>query len=477
VRILLAYSYSLDIDGLEYYFLRLVQQLAQGRTLYENPELYPYSNCLYTPIYFYLYHALIYLSGLDAYNSPHEVLIAGRMLSLTLVMVQLVYLVKLGNRLSNSIFQTMLLVTFYLLLITGHMYAVRPDSLKVLFFLVFLFSLVECLFFSGKKKDAIICVCAAIMAVYTKQDIVLHILVCLMAALLFLRNKKIVVLLAGFATGSVGLCFIALKIYGSNFITNVILFNIQQTTDLWRSYNIYFFILSFARTLPLLLVSLANYRKVKHCPATAEKFVVIITLLLYPVVHLSFFRAGANLNYTYELAALLALNIAVFFRLYMVQIRKKENAAVLVICCYLTFLLLSNAGIKNYYFSVSREADCQKEYFDILKESKSIKAIVGNDTMFFPNTKYSIFYVDKNVVLGHDMHLDRFTNLYTSVYLKSKLAYIDTKAYDRNFTDGTVKYIVISYDPKSMRHVREYYPFYSTFKNTKHFLVYQFTPH
>jgi hypothetical protein len=127
-------------------------------------------------------------------------------------------------------------------------------------------------------------------------------------------------------------------------------------------------------------------------------------------------------------------------------------------------------------FNISNLKKFKKEYHQYLADKPLVDSIIKDDTVFFPNTKYSVFYSDKQLILGHDMHLDRFIELYTTnADIRSKLTFINTQSYDKNFTDGTIKYLLIENDIKSKKHLSVNYPLYSPFKKSKYLLIYRFS--
>lgn len=483
IRFLFIFSYSVDIDGLEYYFLHLVQEMLNGQRMYGNPMEFPYSINLYTPVYFYLFGISVRLSNLNIYNDIHQMLVLGRMLSFSIVLLQLIYLVKLVRKFSTSTFISIIVLALYLLFISGHIYAVRPDALKILFFIMFVYYLTKSLFYSDKLLPVILCLTISILAVYTKQDISIYITLCFVVAFHILRSKKVIRMYATFVVLCLGM-WVAIGLrYGSYIFQNMVLFNVQSVVGLAHSYNLIFIIFSLFRTLPLFFIVILNHKKLKKTADVSGglKFIVQMSMILFPVTYLSLMRPGGNLNYTYELSVFLTINFGLFLHLNTdkINLHKKIYGGVLLI--YVLFLVFTNGLVKSYYFDQDKQRSYKTEYYNYLRDRDSIKEIIQNDTIFFPNTKYSVFYFDKPVVLGHDMHLDRFIKLYTnldSVFntltIKTTLPYINTKRYDDNFKDGTVKYIIIDSSTESVQHVSFYYPMYSPCRRVGNMLIYKY---
>ncbi|MDB5227037.1 MAG: hypothetical protein JWN78_1230 [Bacteroidota bacterium] len=476
IRFLLVFSYSVDLAGLEYYFINIVQRMNTHQPLYPDLQAYPFYNCLYTPIYFYLLSAIAYVTRLDVYNDIHKILVVGRIFSLLIVFIQFIYLAKLTRKLTASYTALVIVFAVFISLLTGHVYAVRPDSLKLLLFTMFIYYLLEYLFYNPKRLNGILCIFCAVCAVYSKQDIFIYIVLCLAIVFLFLRNRKSLLLFCSFIAACMVCYAVMLLVYGKYIFPNLFLLNVQKITNVLKSYNISFVSFSIVRTGPLLLLAFFNLKRLWHTDNnfSPSKFIAVTSIFFYPLAHSSLMRAGANLNYTYELSFILVLNIPIFFSVYAANIERHKILSASIVPIYLILLLIGNVFIKNYYFDKEEEKLYAAEYAYCLKEKNDIMKITGHDPIFFPNSKYSIFYGHENIVNGHDMHLDRFINLYTPVYIQSRLLFLSTDIYDAAFTNGMIKYIVVQDNEKFKLHVQQYYPYYAIYKGVGHSLIYKF---
>lgn len=476
IRILFIKSYSVDISGLEYYFLNLAHYTLEGKSIYTDPMSYPYSNCLYTPIYIYLYGFILSFSNYNFEQHIHEMLVIGRTFSLFTILLTLFFLKKITDKLWKNTFLNIILISIFFLLITGHLYAVRPDALKLLFFTLFLYQFLLYLFYTKKRMNAVLAILFAILAVYTKQDIAFHIGVSFMLACYLSKEKRIYLSFLAFILISL-IFFILALIIKPTLIANLFVYNLQTVTDVSNSYNLYFLFLSILRTFPLLWITLSNFKKfvVNNHKFTVEKYIILLTLFLYILSHLTLLRPGANFNYTYELTVLLLLNLVIYTKTNKEVILNSGIKKAIQLSIYLAFLLVINIMLQTYnYDKQLHEQTLKREYNNCMADRTTIRYIVKDDTIFFPNTKYAIFYPMQHIVLGHDMHLDRFINLYTNVYIESKLTFINTDEYDANFKNGTIQYILIDKTDKSVLHVEKYYPEFQYYKTTLQFYVYKF---
>jgi hypothetical protein len=266
--------------------------------------------------------------------------------------------------------------------------------------------------------------------------------------------------------------------YGEFFFVNTILLNIQQVTELHKSYLINIIPLSIIRTLPLVLLAVYNFKKSRTSSRLKRKSnsSVLYPLRLYLISHVLITRAGANLNYTYELIFILVINYPIYIALNPIKSVSRKIIQYIIMLCYFTFILVSNMGIRAINFNTSHLSTFKNEYYQYITDKPLVDSIIKEDTVFFPNTKFSIFYSDKKVILGHDMHLDRFIELYTTnAEIRSKLPFINTQSYDKNFTNGVIKYILIENDEKSKKQLTENYPLYSPYAKSKYLLIYRYS--
>lgn len=476
VRVLLIFSYNLDLDGLEYYFVYFMQRVFNGTPIYTNPESFPYTDFLYTPIYIYSGSLLIWMTKLDIFNDIHQVLIVGRCFSFFIVLLQLLYFKKIIYIITKSKFHYLVLISLYLLLLNGHIYAIRPDALKVFLFSIFFYHLIQYAFFSFSLKDAIIAVLVALLAVYTKQDIVIHISVCLMVLFYFKKEKSVVFILFSFLFSSLILFVFCQLVYGKYFFANLVLFNFQQVEHVFKSYIVYLLITSLIRTVPIILLAIFIYRKLdKNSPTfLLEKYVIVTSIILFPIAHLLLLRVASNLNYTYEFIFFLILDIAIFFKYYN-AIKVGKNFILMLSIAYIVVVIFINQFvINNYVYNLNKEHQYKVEYKIMMQQRTALKKIIGDKIVFFPHSKYMVLYNFKNLFLGYDMHIDRFLDLVYSTKCKSTLTFINFEEYDNNFKNGFVEYIILDNEKKSAAYIHTYYPNYTFYKKIDNLLVYKF---
>lgn len=472
-RVLLATSYSIDIGGLEYYFIGVLQRMHASKELYPDPLAFPNANCLYTPLYFYILRICYKIMNIDVNTDIHKMLVIGRFFSIVLIFGQFYFISKIIKRFNASALVILLSFTLYILLISEHMFATRPDSLKILFFSAFVYYHIEYHFSGYALRNLFFSIICALLAVLSKQDIMVHIGICMVCVALVKWNKKILVQLLLYVTGCATLFGCLWLIYGQFVFINLFLLNVQTITNITKAYVVVLIVFSILRTLPFMLMTINNFRNSKDVTEKELiRYICLVSVLLFGLSHFFLLRAGANLNYTYELVVVLIVDFAIY--LYLQKAIKKTNKTIQVVLLVIYLFLMKNLNVFTGTYNRIKEQKYESSYADYIKEKALIDSIVKQDRFFFPNTSYAVFYPEKNVIVGHDMHLDRFIELNSDVQVKSKLTFIDTKSFDNEFINGNVKYIIVDHDKKSIMHVQKYYPFYVVAAKTNHFLVYKF---
>ncbi|MEZ5026221.1 MAG: hypothetical protein R2739_06540 [Chitinophagales bacterium] len=475
----LMFSFSLDIDGLEFYFIRLTQRIFMHQPLYPNPEILPFDNCLYTPIYPYLLKFIYSFFNVDFTNDIYKMYVVGRFFSFVFVLVQLYYFIKLIRLFTSSNQLLLIVVCLYLYLLSGHIFAIRPDSLRLLFFTVFLYSLIRYLYFNSSIKYFTYSLFAAVLAVFSKQDIMVHIGVALLLCLFLASEKRKYVLLFGVYFGLICLVFLLLLYlsFGKYIISNLFYMNLQKTTDLFKSINVYFALYSIIRATPFLFFIYYNYKAIKkvHENRKVYLFFIFYGIFLFVYAHLSMLRVGANLNYTYELIIIMLLQFILFTQLYKTEIENKNKLfktgtlAYLILCVAINMLVFRQRNLNKDYIKMNRF-----EYFSMLMDRSLIQSKVKDGYVFFPNPKYAVMFAKDKIITTNEMHLGRFIRLYTPFYAASKLTGINTQIFDNAFLSGQIKYILIKDDEKSKQFVKEYYPAYKRDYAGNFFLLYKY---
>ncbi len=477
IRYLLISSYSLDLEGAEVAFLHFTQLLLLGEPLYRNPCEFPFLNVMYVPGYPYLLYFLAKLLHYNPSNDIHEIFILARTLSFLTMFLNLYFIYAILKKLQLPFIYVLTGITFYLLLITGHFYATRPDCIKTTAFTASVYLVIEYLFFSKKKLYFILFLFSGLLAICVKQDALLNIYVLLIVVYWYLRSKDVLYLLIGHTICTI-ICFLIFYLlFGRHFFTNTIFFNLQVITDVKNSYTATVILGSIIRNFPLLLLAAINlYRSLKaNGQKEVKNLIPLLSIVFFCTSHLSMMRTGSNMNYTYELILFLILNVLFFIRQYEKLIKQHAKLFYSLTSIYLLFLFASNRVIHSYTYNAQKEISYKEDYFSNLQERAEILAIIKDDITFFQNPTFIAYYPNVHLVYGYEMHFERLVETLHGIRIKTQLLLFKTDIYDRYFKDGKVKYIITGNTEPQKECVRRNYSNFSVYKITKHFTLYRFS--
>ena len=381
------FSYSIDLEGMEFSFLFHLQVLKKYGTVYTNPDSFPYFICFYPPFCSTMH--------VNIFTDMHRALVWGRLLSFVLLFVNVRIVIKITELFIPKKISFIQIALLLLLILPMHFFSFRPDSFKVTFFSVFIFYFLRYHVQSKVRKDLLKALVAAIISIFFKHDVVIYIYLFIGLHWLFYMKKDTIIFAIGlsFITFSGFIFFTGL--YGDHFIKNLFFYTVQYSSDI--RINLFIITVNLLKTLPFLIVAFLNLKSTNR----SIKFLAIAGFVFSLVSNLFLLRAGANLNYTYE--------------------------------------------------------------------------SIGNDVVFFTNGKYIIFNGTLNIMYGYDLHLERFTQVYMNMPIKSTMfKNASTEEYDEKFRNGFVQYIVVENNPVAINQVKEYYTQYAFLQKAGNLLVYKY---
>lgn len=458
-------SYSTDIQGIEFAFLHNIQLLKKNHPLYSNPDNYPFYLIFYPPLYTLFINRLTDAFKINPFVSIHELLVSMRVFSLIFTMLNGWIMLRILKLLSVRSTKKILLYLLFLLTLTLHIFAARPDSFKLFFFLLFLIKAIRYTFIKQKKSTLLAATIYAILCIYIKHDAIIYILSYWFIYFLYFKKKDAIIavsLLFFFILWGLSICN---SHFGADFFRNIFYYNIQYSSDI--RVNLIFILINVIRFTPLLYITRLNLKSEN----STYKFLASLTFIYFLFSNLTMLRPGANLNYTNESAVLLIINLGIYLHENAKNWKLKYEAVLIILltlCCPYVKL---NPDI----FNKTKSAEEKTVYMSNLKNGDSLTQIIGTDTVFFTNPKYTIFNAKLNLLYGYDIHFDRYSELYFGVTIKPDIySGKVSKEYDRYFTNGTVKYIVAEDVPKATAQMTKYYPLYLYYQKTGNLIVYKF---
>ncbi|MCC6516919.1 MAG: hypothetical protein IT275_11255 [Chitinophagales bacterium] len=313
------------------------------------------------------------------------------------------------------------------------------------------------------KRNLIFATCAAIIGIYTKHDIIIYIAI--FFGVQFIMSKKIkdiipflIILLT---TACLFVCMYLLK--GNLILKNLFFYNIQYGND--AKISMLLILINIVRLFPLLLLSIINTRSKN----VLIQFIAWYAILLFFTSSILLLRSGANLNYTYEVVIVMIINAGIY-------LQQKNFSYYKTTIVYIILLLLMCSKISYKLVHFGEDIDKWKAQYSAQQLSSSaIASIIKDDVVFFPEGKQLVFNGKLNTIFGYDLHLERFTSLYLNTSIKSRiLNNHSTAEYDKLFTNGFVKYIVIEDNKNSLEQMNTYYPLYHFQEKQHQYLIYTF---
>jgi hypothetical protein len=170
--------------------------------------------------------------------------------------------------------------------------------------------------------------------------------------------------------------------------------------------------------------------------------------------------------------SVIGLVVAIGFIIY---ISTKQPLQFKFILLLLLLFVLNNKVSQPLYLKEECSEEAKKAYFENLESGKILKNLIGNDVVFFTNGKYIIFNGTLNIMYGYDLHLERFTQVYMNIPIKSTMfKNASTEEYDEKFRNGFVQYIVVENNPIAVNQIEEYYTQYAFLQKAGNLLVYKY---
>lgn len=439
-----------------------------GCPLYLNPEQYPFSAVIYTPLYLYLVYGICKLFSLNYVQDIHFIYVIGRVISLTFIFINLIYLDKFIRLNTTDKNIRISIAALFLILITGHAYAVRPDSMKICFFTMFIFYHFDHVYYSQKRSSFLLSLLFALLAILAKQDVIIYILLIQLCTILIFKKVKTILIFLISATSFALLFFLLFLIYGKYCITSLFHFNLQIISNYSNSYNLYVIAYNTYRLLPLCILlvyaALFNFQK-QHL-----KVLCISGIIAFLLSTLSMLRPGSYLNYSYEF-----IIISIFLISILVSQKIIPRQLINYLIIYLMLVFATDFIIKIKSLEYTIKGKYHTEYKDyLLLRKKMLPLLQNNERLYSTDLKACIFFPDKNIIYGHEYHLDRSIYAYLGLTSKSNLLLNSSKNYDIFFENGSVKYILVLSNKENKYLLHKYYPRYVLEKRIDNFMLYAY---
>lgn len=463
IRVYYIFSYNTNLEGVEFALVHFIQLIYLKGSLYTDASKFPYLLVVHAPLYYYLMAAIMKLSSINVVDDVRTIYIIGRSIAFLLLFANYFILLKTVQLFIINFKYKILLFLLFILFIPAHFYACRPDSFKVLFFILFLYNSIQS-FKTEKNSYSILAFIFLFISILFKQDVLVY--GCLLYFIFFINTRKVVYIISPIllVASLIGLMYVYYFFSGINLFKELFVYNIQYDSDI--TINLILISCHYVKAIPLLVFSILNIK-------SKNKLTVILSILsiLYFIIFSIFMlRIGSSFNYTYESVILLLLNVIIYLEENDFSISPlKIGLYVILLFCVNKFIFYKIIYHKNV------EITYKNAYYQNQLASKKIKQIIGNHVVFIPDMKYYLFYADSKIIYGADWHYDRYSSIALNIKIKPKFIRNDiVDEYDNQFVNGNVEYILIEDNYKSKNLLKEYYASYALQQQINNILLYKF---
>lgn len=463
IRFTYIFTYNTNLEGVEFALVHFVQMICLKGHLYGDAGKFPFLLVVHAPLYYYMMAGIMKLFCIDVINDVHTMYIIGRSIAFVLLFVNIYILLKIVALFSLSFRYKIYFVLLFVLFLPAHFYACRPDAFKVLFFVLYLYSVIRS-YLSNRFVHYVVSAVYLFIGILFKQDVLVY--GCVIYFIFFVSTRRIIYLvLPVIVVAFISLCmYVYYRFSGINLFKELFLYNIQYDSDI--TINLLLITSHYIKAIPLLFFSVFNIRSQNKM----TKVLAIISINYFVLCTLFMLRIGSSLNYTYESVFLLLINAAV----YIEETRFEVNH--FRICAYMFMMLMLNQFIYYRAFLWTKDELRHKDvFFENVQTSKKVKKIIGDKVVFIPDMKYYLFYPETNLIYGADWHYDRYCAIALNIHIKPK--FINNRIvaeYDKQFENGSVEYILIEDNDKSKRLLSQYYTSYAMLQKTDNLLIYKF---
>lgn len=471
VRFILIFSYSVNLEGEEFAFVHFVQKLDIQKTLYLDPFSYPFTLCVYNPLYSYLILLLAKIATINVHEDTYALFVLARVVSFLFVFLQLYFMSKIFTFFTISKQLQIIAICLYLLLITGHFYVMRPDALITASFTIIVYSSLSYFFAKKESKYLYINFILTAIIVLLKQDAVIHLVI--LSLLIFLVKRDKNSFIVGCLTALIIILIYALlySAYGSDFIKNTILFNFQITKNVKASYNFSVVIFSLQRLSLIVLASVVYWFRYNHSDKkNAIHLLFFAGLAELLVSHFFMLRPASNLNYVF----VTVLYFLIITMIYLQTIFSLHFLVKVAAFLYILFLMTSDVILKYYVFSMSEIKHDKAIYSDMKKNKKELLSYLKGRSFFMPDPKNCIYFSKANMVYGYDFHIDRYLNLISTIQSETGTPLVNTAVYDSCFDNGKVQFILFE-QSESNDYMQRYYPNFRLVDSINIYKIYEYT--
>ena len=450
-RLILVFSDSNDLSGVEQNVIYSIQHLIDNGKLYSSPSSAPFSITQYTPLFYYLCGFSAELIGFGSENI-RELYVIGRLWNIIINFTTAVFIYKIAREvlgLPRNAANFLFGMSFILSL--PHNFAVRPDSLHDMFGLVSIYYFLK---YSSSNKDnlksylmILLAVLTSALALFSKQSGIQLIIIFIGYSIISLDYKTCLKLLLVTVLVYGGFILFFDHIYDS-FWMNVVGgvnngYRIESLFYILRK-GLFIFIL-LPPTIIFLYFVFSKNLLFKGKPA--ERLLAISALGTLIFAAATSLKLGSTSQYfTLFLNLSLLLIVLEFYKISLAPLSKPFlKYKYIIICCYVigaTLLCGLYAGNLIYDFSYKKDIissrNAANKVIDFISSDRGtdnksyIFADLTNDATLPSRQNINNFFYQTALVPQLDI-------VQTSNIKSTILGY---KAFEDMLSSGEIKYLI-----------------------------------
>ena len=439
LRIALIFSYVPEITGMDNNFVHTVIRLLAGLSPYPDPEAFPYSGNIYSPLYFNLCQFVGIITGVDP-EYPIQVYQVCRTVALLcdIVSVFLLYKIIARNFSVDKPF-ALLVVAFYACLICYLAYTFsRVDSLFLTFYISVFYILTKKAIHLTNWQVVLLSF-LSVCCVYSKQNGIILPLLISVWLYYSLHKKSILLYLLVYAFFFGAFLFVYTQLLGYNHLITLAVKGLNNKIDFsWFYVYIFKPLANSILILPICAGLVISTYIILFSPSGFSTALSVVFIIQLGFSTGTAFKWGSSLGYFYESLALSLILITKYVKL---KGFTKDSAKCLFWCTSLPLtIFFIHVLLQDYLFFIHqrplriteyKQQEIVKHYIRSRLNGKYVLDLFNPNRDFFKNLMY------KEIVLP------QFDTVDCCLFPDNTYDYSKLK---EDFTNGNIKYIIFPKD-------------------------------
>jgi len=327
LRIILVFSYTPDLGGIEGNVIYSISKVLYGGLLYDNPEANNFNITQYSPVFYYINIFFCKLFGLNPLTNLHDIYILGRALSLIFNLTGGYFIYRLLVKIYQVDKRVAIIsVAAYFIQLTKLHFSARPDSLFSLLFILMIYCFAVSFANHEKRKNNFYFFLALLMvaiSIFVKQTAIQYL--CIIPFFFILMGKFKRFFMSGlvlFILTSIGIALFYL-LYKGNFVLNVY-GGLNNGVEIMRSYDVFsqFFLKYQFFFIIGVFVSFVFFNSKQDA---GLRFISFNVIALFIFAFVTSIKLGSWINYYNEFVIAAIILFAILYNKYSKEFSVKDS--------------------------------------------------------------------------------------------------------------------------------------------------------